>query len=97
MATYIMLANLTAHGLENVADAPKRIEAARELARRCGCDMKANYWVLGPHDIVGIFEAPDDEAMTALALSISRKGDIRTQTLRAFSDKEIGNIIGKLS
>jgi uncharacterized protein with GYD domain len=97
MATYILLANFTVQGLQNIAQAPKRIEAARALARECGCAMKETYWVLGQHDIVCIFEAPDDESMAALSLSISRLGDIRTQTLHAFSEKEIGSIIGKVS
>ncbi len=46
---------------------------------------------------VTIIEAPDDMTATALALSVGALGNIRTQTLRAFSAADMKGIIGKMA
>jgi uncharacterized protein with GYD domain len=51
---------------------------------------------MGAFDAVFTAEAPDDETITAFALSIGALGNIRTQTMRAFSANEIENILEKV-
>jgi uncharacterized protein with GYD domain len=97
MATYIVLANFTEQGIRHVADSPKRAEAVKALAQKAGVTMKEVYWTLGAHDLIVVFEAPDDESMTALGLSIGKLGNVRTQTLRAFSAAEMKGILSKVS
>jgi uncharacterized protein with GYD domain len=58
--------------------------------------MKEIYWTLGAYDIVSVFEADDDAAMTALGLSIGKLGNVRTQTLRAFSAADMNSVLGKV-
>jgi uncharacterized protein with GYD domain len=58
--------------------------------------MRESYWTLGAYDVVAVFEAPDDEIMTAFSLSVARLGNVKTQTLRAFSSKDMGTILGKM-
>ena len=96
MANYIMLANYSEQGLKGIKDTVKRTEAVRELAKKAGISMKESYWTLGQYDIVAMFEAPDDETMTAFALSAAKLGNVKTQTLRAFSAKEMTSILGKM-
>jgi uncharacterized protein with GYD domain len=95
MATYIVLGNFTEQGIRNVKDTTKRAEALREMAKKTGVTVKEIYWTLGQYDIMTIVEAPNDESVTALGLSIGALGNVRTQTLRAFSVEEIGRILGK--
>jgi uncharacterized protein with GYD domain len=38
--------------------------------------------------VVAVPEAPDDESMTAFSLSVAKRGNVRTQVLRAFSSEE---------
>ena len=52
--------------------------------------------MLGPYDFIAICEAPDDEAATALSLSVCSRGNVRSQTLRAFSFDEMKKILGKM-
>ena len=40
--------------------------------------------------------APDDTVMTALALSVGKAGNVRTQTLRAFSQADMGAVLSKV-
>jgi uncharacterized protein with GYD domain len=58
--------------------------------------MKETYWVLGPHDIVAVFEAPDDATMTAFALTVAKLGNVKTQTLRAFTRDDMKGVLGKM-
>jgi uncharacterized protein with GYD domain len=96
MATYIVLANFTDQGIRNVKDTTKRADAVRELGKKFGVNMKDVYWTLGSYDVVTICEAADDAAMTAFGFAIGSDGNVRTQTLRAFSRQDINTILGKL-
>jgi uncharacterized protein with GYD domain len=66
------------------------------MAKKCGATVKDLYWAQGQYDIVTILEAPDDLSATALSLSVGALGNIRTQTLRAFSAADMQGIIGKM-
>ena len=51
------------------------------------------YWTLGHYDQVCVFEAPDDETVAAVLLAADMLGNIRTQTLRAFTAPEMEKIL----
>jgi uncharacterized protein with GYD domain len=97
MATYIVLSSFTDQGVRSVKDTTKRAEAVRELAKKFGVTAKEIFWTLGRHDVVAIFEAPDDASMTALGLALGAAGNVRTETLRAFSREEMNGILAKLA
>jgi uncharacterized protein with GYD domain len=96
MALYIVLASFTEQGIRNIKDSPKRAEAFKDMAKKCGATVKDTFWTLGQYDIVAIIEAPDDISITALGLSAGALGNVRTQTLRAFTTADIKNILGKV-
>ena len=96
MAMYVVLANFTDQGVRNVKDSTKRAEAFKELAKSSGATVKDLYWTLGQFDIVATVDAPDDMAITALGLTLAKAGNVRTQTLRAFSQAEMGSILSKV-
>jgi uncharacterized protein with GYD domain len=58
--------------------------------------VKELFWTQGRHDIVTVIEAPDEFSATALNLSLSALGNIRTETLRAFSAADMMKIIAKM-
>ena len=97
MATYIMLTSFTDQGIRNVKDSPKRADAVRELAKKFGVSAKEFFWTLGSYDVVAIYDAPDDASMTALGLAIGSAGNVRTQTMRAFSREEMNGVLAKLA
>ena len=96
MATYITLANYTQQGLQNIKDAPLRMEAARALAKEHGAELKAVYLTMGQYDLVSITEAPNDEVVCKLILTIAGAGNISTCTLRAFDEGEFADIVAGL-
>jgi uncharacterized protein with GYD domain len=97
MATYVMLAHFTDQGVKNVKDSPQRAEAFKQTAKKHGATVKELFWTLGAYDIVTVIDAPDDATITALGLSAGSLGNVRTQTLRAFSETEMKAIIGKMA
>lgn len=97
MPTYIMLANFTDQGIRNIKDTTKRSDVFKELARSFGVTVKDVYWTLGRYDIAALIDAPDDAIVTALGLTLGKSGNVRTQTLRAFSQTEMGAILGKVA
>src|SRR6266480_3794369 len=96
MATYIVLASFTDQGIRKVKDSPKRADAFKEMAKKCGATVKDVFWTLGEYDIVIVLEAPDDVSITALGLSSGALGNIRTKTLRAFTQADMKTILGKM-
>jgi uncharacterized protein with GYD domain len=96
MATYIALCNFTDQGIRDVKETTHRAEAVEAAARKFGVTVKGIQWTLGSFDIVATFEAPDDQSLTAFELAIAQQGNVRTQTLRAFSRDEMNAILAKL-
>lgn len=96
MATFIVLASFTDQGIKNVKQTVERADAFKQMATKAGATVKDMYWTLGSRDIVAICDAPDDETATTLALSIASRGNVRSETLRAFSLAEMQKIVGKL-
>lgn len=97
MATFIVLSNFTAQGVTNVKQTVERAEAFKQLAKKVGATVKDIYWTLGSHDVIAICEAPDDETATALSLSVAMRGNVKGETLRAFSLDEMTAVLKKMA
>ncbi len=96
MANHIILVRWTEKGIENVKDSPNRLDAAKKAFQAAGAELKQFYLVQGQYDMVVISEAPDDETAAKVALAISSRGAVRTETLRAFTEDEYRKIIAAL-
>jgi uncharacterized protein with GYD domain len=96
MATYIVLGHFTDQGIRDVKKTTRRAEAFKAMAEKAGVTVKEVYWTLGQYDLASIVDAPDDASVNTLLLSVGALGNIRTQTLRAFSADEMGQILAKL-
>ena len=97
MATYIVLGSFTEQGIRAIKDTTKRAEALHKLAKKVGVTVKEVYWTMGQYDVATIVEAADEASVTAFGLSVGALGNVRTQTLRAFSADEMGKILGRLA
>jgi uncharacterized protein with GYD domain len=96
MATYISLIRYTQQGIETMKDSPARLDMAKQVFKSMGANIKEFYLVTGEYDAVVIGEAPDDETMAKLALTIGATGAIRTESFRAFTEEEYRKIIAAL-
>lgn len=96
MPTYITLINWTQKGIESVKEGPNRLDEAKKAFQAFGAELKEFYLVTGRYDMVIVGEAPDDETVAKLALTIASGGAVRTETLRAFTEEEYRKIIAAL-
>ena len=96
MPTYVILSNWTEEGIRNVRNSPDRLDAVKQMFRDAGGELKSFFMTMGRYDVVVVAEAPDDEAMAKLALTIGGTGAVRTETLRAFTEDEYREIIAAL-
>jgi len=96
MATYVGLIQFADQGIRKIKDTVKRGEAAIAEAEKMGMKVVEEFWTMGAYDAVVLFEAPDDETMSAFMLTIGSLGNVKSQTLRAFRRNEMEGILVKI-
>lgn len=96
MITYVGLMSFTDKGLAAVKDTTKRAAAAKEAAKKAGVTMREVLWTMGKYDLVCVLEAEDEQALAAFSLAIAMQGNVRSQSLRAFTAGEMDAILAKL-
>lgn len=96
MATYVSLVRYTDQGIRTIKDSPTRLDAAKKAFQSAGGELKQFYLAMGKYDIVLVAEAPDDETVARITLALGSLGNVRTETLRVFTEAEFRNIVGSL-
>ena len=94
--TYISLVQFTDTGIQAAKQTTERVAVWAAKVQSMGVTIKGMYWTLGQYDQVCIFEAPDDETAASVLLAADMLGNIRTQTMRAFTASEMQKILGKV-
>src|SRR5437588_11230525 len=97
MATYVTLLKFTQRGVKEIKDTGKRAAELRNHAKKHGIEVKEQLWCMGAYDGLLIFDAPDDETATSAMLSLASRGDVTTQTMRAFSASALEKVLGKVT
>jgi uncharacterized protein with GYD domain len=97
MAAFVVLCNYTDQGIRNVKDSPKRRAAAKEMGKAFGVEVKASYLAMGACDVILMIEAASDEAVAKWILSLGSKGNVRTTTIKVFSEGEMDKILAAIS
>ena len=97
MATYISLVKWTDQGIRNVKEAVGRLDAGKKATEEMGGKMLAWYLTMGRYDALIIFDFPDDEAAAQHFLNLGRLGNIRTETLKAYTEDQFRDIVAKLT
>lgn len=88
MATYIMLTTLTDEGRKTVKQNPRRIKAVNKEVEAMGVKILAQYALLGPYDFINILEAPDNIAISKVAMELGSRGTLQTMTMAALTVDE---------
>jgi uncharacterized protein with GYD domain len=97
MAKYVILINWTEQGARSVKDTVTRYQAAKQMVESKGGTFDAILWTAGPYDMVAITDIPDEETATAVNLTLAAAGNLRTTTMRGFTDVEMTEIISKMA
>ena len=97
MSNYVVLIDWAEQGIKNVKDTVKRAKSFEDAIEKAGGKSLGFYYTIGRYDMVAIVQAPTDEAIASVLLSLGSLGNVRTETLKAFSTDEAASIIEKIS
>jgi len=96
MPAYVMLIRWTDQGVRSVKDTVTRSRELIATLEKVGGKAIAVYYTQGRYDMITIGEVPNEETMMAFSLTMSKAGNVRTETLRAFSLAETESILKKV-
>ena len=96
MQTYVSLMNLTDQGVKAIKDAPARLAEQTKLIEAAGGKLTCFYLTMGGYDYVAITEWPSDEAAMTFLLALGSAGNVKTTTLKAFTQEEFAALVGNL-
>jgi uncharacterized protein with GYD domain len=91
-----MLARWTDQGIRAINESPRRIDAAKKLLEEMGGQFRSLHMTMGEHDLVGIYDAPDDAVSARFSVMLGRTGNVRTTSLKAFPEEAFRQIIASL-
>jgi uncharacterized protein with GYD domain len=89
MPTYISLVNLTDKGVREIKNAPERLQNAVKGIEEAGGKLIGIYLTMGAYDYVVIVESPSDEVTMTYLLGLGSQGNVRTTTMKAFSQQKL--------
>ena len=95
MARFISLLRFTEQGAKNIKKSTSRAHAFDKLAAKAGVTIEGQYWTMGAYDGVLVISADDEKKALHLLTELAAGGNVSTQTMQAFVDKEFDAIVGK--
>jgi uncharacterized protein with GYD domain len=90
---YVTLMRWTSQGVAGLPAWRERVEEGQRVIEDAGGQLIGVYVTLGRYDVVEIFEAPNDETAYGIVLELARHGNVRTETLRAFTREEAEGLV----
>ena len=96
MPMFILSINWTDQGIRNVKDAPRRAQAARDLGKKVGVEIKEIYLTSGESDLLAIADAQTGDNIAKFAMALGAQGNVRTRTARAWSEAEFQKLLSEL-
>jgi uncharacterized protein with GYD domain len=95
MPNFVVLYRFTEQGRKKVKETVKRAEYVRKQNEARGFKVLGHYWTQGRYDLVAVVDAPSEEAMVAGLLNIAQEGNVSSESLRAYTDKEMEGILAQ--
>jgi uncharacterized protein with GYD domain len=93
---FIVTASWTDQGIRSVKEAPKRVQAAREAAKKMGIEFKHVFLTSGESDLLLIVEAANGDSVAKFAMASGALGNVRTRTVRGWTEAEMNKLISEL-
>ena len=93
MTRYITLLTFTQKGAEEIHDSTERAHRFDKMAKKAGVKVEAQYWTMGGYDGVVTLSADHEKRILHLLAELAAGGNVRTETMRAFTDKEFTDLL----
>lgn len=96
MAMYVTLYKFTAQGIRDLHGSPDRVNQAIQAAERAGIKVLSVLYTQGQYDLVTVSEAPSDEAAMGFTLATVMRGNVTSESMKAYTADEFRAILGKI-
>jgi len=96
METYVILGSYTTKGIETIKDLEARMAESKAAIQQAGGQWVGFWMTMGKYDFVVITTSPNAATAATLLLATAMGGNVRTETLRAFSEDEAAGIIANI-
>ncbi|MHB8328050.1 MAG: GYD domain-containing protein [Acidimicrobiales bacterium] len=83
MVTFLMLSTIGPEGMATLRENPGRLQEVNSEVEAMGAHVVAQWALLGQYDFATVLEAPDEQTMTRVAVSLGARGTLKTKTLTA--------------
>ena len=88
MPTFIMTGTWTDQGIRGVKEAPKRAQAARDVAKKLDVEIKQAFLTSGESDLLLILETPNADNIPKFAMAIGSLGNAHTHRARVARSRD---------
>jgi uncharacterized protein with GYD domain len=95
MAKYISLLRFTEQGAKNIKKSTNRAHEFDTAAAKAGVKIEGQYWTIGAYDGVLLISADSEEKALRCLAELAAQGNVRTESMQAFIDKEFDEIVGR--
>ncbi len=89
MPEYILLSTLTPEGRRTLHSDPDRLDEVNQEIAEFGCEVVAQYAVLGNYDFITVIKAPDNQTVAHLSVDLGSRGTVNITTLPAIAMAEL--------
>jgi uncharacterized protein with GYD domain len=86
----------TEQGIRTIKEVPKRVQGARDLAKKLGVEIKQVYLTSGENDLVSFVETANGDNLAKFALALGSMGNVHTRTARAWPEVEYLKLVSEL-
>jgi uncharacterized protein with GYD domain len=93
MPVYVQLMKWTEQGRKNAETLPDRVDAVQKRVADMGVKIIGHYLTMGQYDQIVVCEAPDDETVAKISVMVAGRGNVATETMRAFTMEEVRKLI----
>jgi uncharacterized protein with GYD domain len=95
MAISVSLLNWTDQGIRTIKEAPQRRRAFSELCEKHGVKIREQLITIGPYNLLFVLEG-SEEALGAVMLTLQKRGNVRSMSMRAMTPETFANILEKV-
>ena len=93
MPTYVQLLKWTEQGRKNAESLPDRVDAVQKKVEGMGVKVIGHYLTMGQYDQIIVSEAPDDETVAKISMMVAGRGNVMSETCRAFTMDEVRKLM----
>lgn len=97
MAQYMMLGRFTDKGMTGMDAAGIRIKKFKDLCEQQGAKVTSYHLLMGEYDVTCFLDAPNQDVIAKIALIAAIRGNVRTESMCAFTEDEFVNLVKQVT